>query len=148
MIYIAEKIKSNIRELEGALNKIIAYREISGKNTDDFTLEEILKEHLENEVEINVSYDAVKEACCKYFHITMEELMGKSKRKELVFARQISFFIASRTVKKSNSSSLGREFERDHSTILYAINKIKNDYNTNIEKVVTAVNDIENSLRN
>ncbi len=147
-VYIADNIKSNIRELEGALNKIIAFKDINGGNMDEFTIIDILKEHIESDTNISVSYDIVKEACCKYFHITMEELMGKSKRKELVFARQIAMFLSSRVVKKANSSSIGREFDRDHSTVLYALNKIQNDYTNKIEKIVTIVNDIENSLRN
>ncbi len=149
-VYIADNVKTNIRELEGALNKVIAYISIIDNELDDKAILEICKTIIENveEVKLDVSYDMVKEACCKYFHITMEELMGKNKRKDLALARQIGMFLASRVVKKATSSSIGREFERDHSTVLYALNKIQNDYSSKVEKIVTIVNDIENSLRN
>ena len=87
----------------------------------------------------------VKKAVCKYFNISIDDIMGESKKKEIATARQIAMYLCSITVKKITSTSIGRAFERKHSTTLYAINKVSDDIKKD-EEIKTAVNDIKNLI--
>lgn len=147
-VYIADNIKSNIRELEGALNKLTAFKEINpGISINENTCADILKESVSDE-EITYSYDIVKTAVCKYFHITEEELTGKSRRKEYVVPRQYCFYLCEKYVKKATSIAIGREFEKDHSTIIYGINKIKDEIKNKNQKTLTVIEDIKALMHN
>jgi len=144
-VYIADNIKSNIRELEGALNKIIAYKNINiNEVITEETAAEILKD-LVYESDVDVTVDMVKRAVCKYFNISIDDLMGESKKKEIATARQIAYYICSITVKKITSTSIGRAFDKKHSTVLYGINKVEDDIKKD-ENIKTAVNDIKNII--
>ena len=143
--YIADNIKSNIRELEGALNKLIAYKSI---NVDEEITEEVAAvviKDLVYETDVDVTVDMVKHAVCKYFKLTVDDLMSESKKKEIATARQIAMYLCSVTVKKITSTAIGKAFERKHSTTLYAINKIEDDVKKD-EEIKTAVNDIKNII--
>lgn len=144
-VYIADNIKSNIRELEGALNKIIAYKNINV--TEQITEETaaIILKDLVYETDIDVTVDMVKHAVCKYFNISVDDLMGESRKKEIATARQLAMYLCSVTVKKITSTAIGKAFERKHSTTLYAINKVESDIKTD-EEIKTAVNDIKNII--
>ena len=144
-VYIADNIKSNIRELEGALNKIIAYKNI---NVDEVITDEsaaIILKDMVYESDVDVTVDMVKHAVCKYFKITVDDLMGESRKKEIATARQLAMYLCSVTVKKITSTAIGKAFERKHSTTLYAINKVEDDIKKD-EEMKTAVNDIKNII--
>lgn len=143
--YIAENIKSNIRELEGALNKVIAYDRLNIQPINETITAEILKELVASRVKRAVTYDMVKKEICHYFHITLEDLMSTRKTKELAFARQMSMYLSFQMVKGSSSTAIGREYDRDHATVLYAINKIEADAKKN-DKVRSMIKDITNNL--
>ncbi len=144
-VYIADNIKSNIRELEGALNKIIAYKNINvSEEITEETAAVILKD-LVYETDVDVTVDMVKHAVCKYFNITVDDLMGESRKKEIATARQLAMYLCSVTVKKITSTAIGKAFERKHSTTLYAINKVEDDIKKD-EEIKTAVNDIKNII--
>lgn len=144
-VYIADNIRSNIRELEGALNKIIAYKDVNfGTEITEEIASDILKD-LVYESDINVTVDMVKKAVCKYFNITVEDLMGESRKKEIATARQIAMYVCSVCVKKITSTAIGKAFERKHSTTLYAIDKVEDDIKKD-EEIKTAVNDIKNLI--
>ena len=144
-VYIADNIKSNIRELEGALNKIIAYKNINvSEEITEETAAIILKD-LVYESDVDVTVDMVKHAVCKYFKITVDDLMGESRKKEIATARQLAMYLCSITVKKITSTAIGKAFERKHSTTLYAINKVEDDIKKD-EEMKTAVNDIKNII--
>ena len=98
--------------------------------------------------EITYNYDTVKNAVCKYFHITEEELTGKSRRKEYVVPRQYCFYLCEKYVKKATSIAIGREFEKDHSTVIYGINKVKDEINNKNQKTLTIIEDIKALMHN
>lgn len=142
-IYIADIIKSNIRELEGALNKLAAYRDINpGVAINETTCADILKETF-SDSDINYSYDDIINAVCKYFHISKDELMGKSKRKEVAIPRQYCFYLCEKYVKKATTVSIGKEFEKNHATVIYGINKIKDEIKNKNEKTISLIEDIK-----
>ncbi|MBO5453005.1 MAG: chromosomal replication initiator protein DnaA [Clostridia bacterium] len=146
--FIADNVFSNIRDLEGALNKIHAFARINKElEINEKRAGEILKNYLTPAKELNITYKMVEKAVADYFHITLDNLLGKSKRKEFVNPRQICMYICSEKVADATSVTIGQEFGRDHSTVLYAINKISDDIEKN-SPLKSMVEDIVNVLEN
>jgi len=131
--FIASKIKSNIRELEGALNRIIAY---SGLKNSPITLEladEALKELLSNTSTKIISPLTIQEVVAKYFNLKPEEFKSKKRTKNVAFPRQIAMYIC-REITDLSLPKLGEEFGgRDHTTVLHAVGKIEEDIKNDTE---------------
>ncbi|MBR4030789.1 MAG: chromosomal replication initiator protein DnaA [Clostridia bacterium] len=144
--FIAEKIKSNVRELEGALNKIIKYLKFNDEEITLSKVELLLKDYVFTESDKeDLTYDKIKEEVATYFGISVEDIMSSKKVKNIALARQIAMFIAFNKVKNTNVTAVAREFERDHSTISHAVQKINNAMNTD-EEIATTVQDIISKL--
>ncbi len=143
--YIADNIKNNIRQLEGALLKVVAYASLNPGNLDEETVINILKDFVVSKEKLSLSYDTVIRTTAKYFHITTDEILGESKRKEIAFARQVCMYLCSQYVKNATMSQIGREFKRDHSTVCYALNKVEDDIKKN-ENIASTIKDIESLL--
>ena len=123
--FIAEKIPSNIRQLEGALNKLIAYSTLTKNNLSTSLAQEILKDiiPLENKV---ISINQIQKAISDYFNIKLSALLSKKRTKDIVTARQIAIYI-SRELTELSLPVIGAAFGgKDHTTILHSYNKIKN----------------------
>ncbi|KAA0446110.1 MAG: chromosomal replication initiator protein DnaA [Candidatus Thioglobus sp.] len=126
-LYIAGNITSNVRDLEGALLKLKAFIDFSNlknivvtKEVVDSALGDLIKPKARN-VDIN---DIQKENA-KHYGVTVSDLSSKSRKQNIVFARQMAIFIAHEMTNLS-LSKIGRHFgNRDHSTVLHAIKKIK-----------------------
>ncbi len=122
--YIAERIDSNIRELEGALSKIISYASISHKEIDIETAEYILRSILPDEDLIKITPEKVMESVASYYSINMSDIIGKSKQKCFALPRQIAMYLC-KSLTELNYSMLARIFgNRDRTTIMYAVDKI------------------------
>jgi len=123
--FIAEKIPSNIRQLEGALNKLIAYSTLTKNNLSTSLAQDILKDiiPLENKV---ISINQIQKAISDYFNIKLSALLSKKRTKDIVTARQIAIYI-SRELTELSLPVIGAAFGgKDHTTILHSYNKIKN----------------------
>lgn len=143
--FIAKNVKSNVRELEGALNRIIVYEKLKIEPLTLSVAERILKDFVFTESDKNLTYDMIKQEVAAYFGIEIEDIMGKKKVKNIVTARQIAMFIAFNKVKNTNVTTVAREFERDHSTISHAVEKINAAMGED-EEISTAVRDIISKL--
>jgi chromosomal replication initiator protein len=123
--FIADKIPSNIRQLEGALNKLIAFSTLTKSNLSTSLAQEILKDiiPLENKV---ISINQIQKATSDYFNIKLSALLSKKRTKDIVTARQIAIYI-SRELTELSLPVIGEAFGgKDHTTILHSYNKIKN----------------------
>jgi chromosomal replication initiator protein len=123
--FIADKIPSNIRQLEGALNKLIAYSTLTKSNLSTSLAQEILKDiiPLENKV---ISINQIQKAISDYFNIKLSALLSKKRTKDIVTARQIAIYL-SRELTELSLPAIGGAFGgKDHTTILHSYNKIKN----------------------
>jgi len=123
--FIAEKIPSNIRQLEGALNKLIAYSTLTKNNLSTSLAQDILKDiiPLENKV---ISINQIQKTISDYFNIKLSALLSKKRTKDIVTARQIAIYI-SRELTELSLPVIGAAFGgKDHTTILHSYNKIKN----------------------
>jgi len=121
--YIASNITSNIRELEGCLIKLLASASLNSVNIDIELTRKVVKE-IATDRKVNITIENITKIVCAYLGITEDKLRDKSRKKEIVFARQIAMYL-SKELTKSSLKSIGLQFGgRDHSTVIHAHNSI------------------------
>ena len=143
--YIATNIKSNIRELEGALNKLLAY---SNLEQTEITMEVAMKE-LQNIISPDkpreITPQLIIDVVCEHFHITKEQMISKSRSNDIAKPRQIAMYLC----KNMTGVSLENIGEllggRDHSTVIHGINKVEAELQTN-EATINLLNTIKKKI--
>ena len=131
LTYIATNIKSNIRELEGALNKLLAYSNL--ENTD-ITMEVAVKE-LSNIISPDkpkeITPQLIIDVVCEHFHIAPDQMISKSRSNEIAKPRQIAMYLC-KSMTDASLESIGSMLGgRDHSTIIHGIKKVEDEVSTN-----------------
>ncbi|MBI2252510.1 MAG: chromosomal replication initiator protein DnaA [Armatimonadetes bacterium] len=141
--FIAEKIPSNIRELEGALIRIIAFASLHKKEITLTLAFESLKEILPKEESNFINLDSIKNKVAEYFGIKMEELIGEKREQRFVFPRQVAMFLA-RELSGASYPEIARNFGgKDHSTVIHAYKKIRENLkNSQIKSTVEKIKNI------
>lgn len=143
---IAEKIDTNIRELEGMLSKVVFYASLLGKQTA--TLDEVedsLKDHINTNKE-KITSEKIINIVCNYFNLKKDDLIGKKKNKEIVEPRQICMFLISEILELP-LVAIGNLFGgRDHTTVIHARDKIGRMLKTNLN-FKTTVNDLKAMIK-
>jgi chromosomal replication initiator protein len=120
--FIAQHVRNNIRELEGALNKIIAYAQLSGGEIDDDIVNMALAD-LGRQPE-RMTIDQIITAVCAHYEVTAEQLASRSRSRAIAFPRQMAMYLA-RTETDASLPQIGEKLGgRDHTTILYGYEKI------------------------
>ncbi len=139
--YLAEHFDTNIREMEGVLSKVWFYASLTGKKAATMEdVKEALKDHDFSDRQ-NLTADRIIDCVCKYFAIRRDELVGKKKNKEIVEPRQVCMYIMC-TLLDMPLLSIGQIFgKKDHTTVLYARDKIAKMIEEN-QRIKVAVNDI------
>ena len=140
---IANKIDSNIRELEGVLNKIVARASLTHSPITIEHAENIINE-FKYESEKVISCDFIKETVSKYFSIDKDELAGEKRSNDIAFPRQIAMYLC-REIANMSFPQIGADFGgRDHSTVMHAYNKIKKELKekSNTKLIVESVKNI------
>ena len=124
--FIADRIKSNIRELEGALIRVVAYSKLVGKDVDEAVAYDVLKDLIvENQKKITV--DLIQRKVAEYFEIRPSDMTAKRRTKNVVYPRHMAMFL-SREMTSLSLPEIGEQFGgRDHTTVLHAYEKIKKD---------------------
>lgn len=144
---IAINVQSNVRELEGALNKIMAHCELHGIEPTDELVAELISSISINKKRGGVTVRELLRVVTDYFEISLDELVGQSRRKELVVPRQITMFLM-REELDSSYPTIGNEMGgRDHTTAMHAYAKIKRDFEAE-EKVRQDITLIKQRLYN
>ncbi|WNZ38681.1 DnaA/Hda family protein, partial [Treponema pallidum] len=127
---VSENISSNIRDLEGALTKIIAFIEVSGSITIDI-VPSLLKEFFLSARPKHITVETILHVVADHFNISYSDLKGKKRNKSVVYPRQIAMFL-SKELTELSTTELGIEFGgRDHSTVIYGCQKIEGEILTN-----------------
>jgi chromosomal replication initiator protein len=125
--FIAHKIQKNIRELEGALIRIIAHASL---NRDTITVEtatRILQDVIPSTEARTLSIDTIARTVASFYHISLEEMKGKRRDKHIVFPRQVAMFLI-REETASSLPAIGQAFGgRDHTTVLHSYEKISTE---------------------
>jgi len=140
---IANKIDSNIRELEGVFNKIVARASLTHSPITIELAENIINE-FKYESEKVISCDFIKETVAKYFSIEKDDLAGNKRSNDIAFPRQISMFLC-REIANMSYPQIGVDFGgRDHSTVMHACRKIEKEIKekTNTKLIVDSVKNI------
>jgi chromosomal replication initiator protein len=126
---IAKRIKRNIRELEGVLNKILFQQEKKREEMDVKTVEEIIDRSVRSLAK-PVSEAQIMHAITEFYNIAAEELLGRSRRKEIVEPRQIAMYLL-RDILNLSYPYIGGKLGRDHTTAIHAYEKINQEINKN-----------------
>jgi len=122
--YLAERITSNIRTLEGALIRVASYASLIGRSLDADRLDELLKDVFDKEAKAVVSVDVIQRTVAEHFDLRHADILGKRRTKEIAHPRQIAMHLA-RAMTTQSFPTLGEAFNRNHATILYAHEQIR-----------------------
>lgn len=145
---IANKVDSNIRELEGALNKIVAYASLTHSPITIEMTERALNDIVLQKEKV-ISADYIQEIVAKYFNIDKKDLLSTKKSNDIVYPRQIAMFLC-RSVGQMSFPKIAEEFnKKDHTTIMHACTKIEKDIkdNSNTKMIVESVKNIINDSK-
>ena len=140
LIYITDNISSNIRELEGAYNKLIALSKIS---SDNITLE-MAKNSLKDIINPNktkvINFDVIIEEVSKHYNISINDIISTKKNKEIATARQIVMYLCNKLT-EDTKSNIGNKMGRDHATVIHNINKVKEkiENDPSFEKIIDSL---------
>ncbi len=144
--YIAGAITDNIRQLEGALNRVLAYASLYRCPLDRQLAEKVLADLISAGQPKPVTPQAVLDATAEMFGLTVEDLCGKSRSRPLVTARQIAMYVLRQTTTFSYPA-IGKVFgNRDHTTVMHAVSKIEGRMRER-RAIFDQVNELTNRLK-
>ena len=122
--YLAERISSNIRSLEGALIRVASYISLTNQHVDIAKVEELLHDLLDKESQALVSVDVIQRTVAEHFDIRQSDMLGKKRSRDIAWPRQIAMHL-SRTMTPQSFPVIGEAFSRNHATILYAHDQVR-----------------------
>jgi chromosomal replication initiator protein len=143
---IAERINSNIRELEGAVTRVVAFASLTGSLADIATARNVLKDMMPEDREYRITSQRIIREVSKYFSIPINILVGSKRNQYIAHARQLAMYLC-RELTSDSLPAIGRVFgNRDHATVIYAVTKI-NDLISKESDVYKHVKEITNRLK-
>ncbi|KGG80074.1 chromosomal replication initiation protein [Caloranaerobacter azorensis H53214] len=146
MLYIATKIQSNIRELEGALIRIVAYSSLTNREVTVDLATEALKDIISNTKPREINVKLIKEIVAQNFNVKVEDFDSKKRTRSIAYPRQIAMYLC-RELTDLSLPKIGDEFGgRDHTTVIHAYDKISSDIKNNSElklKIENIINEIK-----
>ena len=121
--FLARKITANVRELEGALNRVVAYAALTGRPvTLDFTRETLADQLRAHEKKLTI--DEIQRRVAEYYHLKMSDMVSARRAREVARPRQVAMYLAKRLTPRS-LPEIGRRFGgRDHTTVMHAVKRI------------------------
>jgi chromosomal replication initiator protein len=123
--YLAHRIKSNVRRLEGALLRVASFSSLSGRPLTDDSVEHVLRDILQEEARRAVSIDQVQRKVAEHYDVRLADMTSKRRPANIAFPRQIAMFI-SRRLTKSSLQDIGEAFGgRDHGTVIHACKTVQ-----------------------
>jgi len=145
--YIASHVESNIRELEGFLVRICAYSSLTGREIDLDLVKEVLHKLLKHNEKKEISVDEIIKIVAGRMNVKISDIKAHNKNKNMVLARQIAMYLA-RKLTHYSFPDIGQKIgSRDHSTVIYANNKILKAMESD-SKLKNLVHEIEDNLIN
>lgn len=124
LAFIAEGVQTNIRELEGSLFRLVAYCGMHGVTPTIAIAKELLADILTNDTDLSINVNSIKKIVGKHFNIKMEDFNSKRKTQSIAWPRQIAMYLTTELTDLS-LPEIGREFNRDHSTVVHARDVVK-----------------------
>jgi chromosomal replication initiator protein len=144
LAYIAGKFDQNIRELEGALVRVVAWSELTGQPID-LALAERSIEDLLPQTETEIPPALILTETAHYFHLSNDDLLSKSRSRPLTAARQVAMYLL-RECTAMSLPKIGEFMARDHTTVLYGINKV-GEHMRDRDTVFRQVQDLSRIIR-
>jgi chromosomal replication initiator protein len=124
LTFIASRVSTNIRELEGALTRVVAFASLTGRALSVDLAQDVLKDVFPQGETAQISIDRIQELVCERFGVTHDELTGDRRSQNIVYPRQVAMYLA-RELTDSSLPKIGKEFGgRDHTTVIHATSKI------------------------
>jgi len=124
LTFIASRVSTNIRELEGALTRVVAFSSLTGRPLTAELAQDVLKDVFPQGESTQISIERIQELVCERFGVTMDELTGDRRSQNIVYPRQVAMYL-SRELTDSSLPKIGKEFGgRDHTTVIHATSKI------------------------
>lgn len=144
---VASRVQSNIRELEGALTRIIAFSSLTKSKIDGNLAQDVLKDTFPEQQNKPVTVASIQAEVCQYFRLPKKELIGTKRVQSVVYPRQIAMYLV-RELTDLSLPKIGELFgKRDHSTVLHAITKIEKMMNQEHE-VYHQIRELTNRVKN
>jgi len=148
--FLAEKTKTNIRELEGTFIRVVAFSSLTGTPLTIDNVKEILEDVIQRQESSEpILIEKIQEVVAKHFHIDLKDMKSKKRTDDVALPRQIAMYLA-RTLTKQSTIEIGEAFGgKDHTTVIHAYNKIKNKiktdifFNTEINKIIKKIKQSE-----
>ena len=124
LTHIASRVTTNIRELEGALTRVVAFASLTGRRMDVELAQDVLRDVFPQGEPAVVSIERIQELVCDRFSVTLTELTSERRSQSIVYPRQVAMYL-SRELTDSSLPKIGKHFGgRDHTTVIHATSKI------------------------
>ena len=124
-VFIAENVTANVRQLEGTINKIMAFKDLLGNEADEETVTRAIQDMLKRSNEYVPTPEAILEYISKYYNLEESVIRGQQRVRDAVAARQIAMYLI-RSMTNLSLDDIGKQFDnRDHSTVLYSIKQVE-----------------------
>ena len=139
MNFLANRIRTNIRRLEGALIRVASYASLTGKKISLEVVEGLLREILHEEGRYSINIELIQKKVAEQFDIRLADMTSKRRPENIAFPRQVAMFLA-RQMTDTSLSAIGEAFGgRDHGTVLYACRLVKDrmEVDPNIRQIVS-----------
>lgn len=139
MSFLAHRIRTNIRRLEGALIRVASYASLTGKKLNVEVVEGLLREILHEEGRYSVNIEVIQKKVAEHFDIRLADMTSKRRPENIAFPRQVAMFLA-RQMTENSLSTIGEAFGgRDHGTVLHACRLVKDrmEIDANVRQVVS-----------
>lgn len=121
--YLAERVSSNIRSLEGALIRVATFMSLTNQQVNVQKIDELLHDLLDKEAKAIINVETIQRTVAEHFDLRMSDLTGNKRSKDIVWPRQIAMHL-SRTMTSHSFPAIGEAFNRNHATILYAHDQV------------------------
>ena len=146
--FLATRIKSNFRELEGALISLIAHATLTHRDST-VELAESITQNIIGDEQGELTIEKIQDAVCEYFNISRDTLQSPSRKRQIVQARQIAMYLCRTYISSCSLSTIGAEIGgKDHATVLHACNQVSDliatdrtvkQYVTDLEKMIAPI---------
>ncbi len=137
--YVANNIKSNIRELEGAMNKLVAFSSLEKKKIDIELAEDALKDLISPNQSRQITAELIMNIVAEHYNISVQDIISTKRDKSRVYPRQIVMYLCRNHTDKSLKEIGNLLGNRDHSTIMHGCSKIEEDLANNVNNIQTTI---------
>ena len=145
--YIAVNVTNNVRQIEGTVKKILAYRDMDNMPLDLPNVSRAISDMFKNEGNALPTPQLIISQVCKFYSVDEAQLRGTLKNKRTSEARHMAVYLI-RTLTNLSSPEIGKEFNRDHTTILYSVEKIEDALSRGDETIKSQIRDITANINN